>query len=225
MAKKKNLKKILLDEEIIDIICEEYGAKKEMIMHLENYSCFSEPDLDKHSCVYSKGDCNFCHKNPILWDNCVNVCQISKVCLAAYLVRSGYKAEEFGGDVKKRMKEALTSDYSVLLCEIDKLVEDASVSQPNSKEEAVVSVTEETEVTECCGECEGGCCSEEEWVTVKRAAEMMECTVPNMYAHVNSKHVVSEKRGRSTMVLVASMGELLRKRAEKKAKKLAKAAE
>jgi hypothetical protein len=205
-------KKIVLDSDYVDMICEKYKANRDKISEVENHSCFSSPDLDQHSCVYPRShkgcsECNYCHHNDELWQNCLYVCQISHVCLAAYLTRLGYRA---GEDHKKVVKDLLTMDYKELVLEIDSLLANDKEVREDLVEEVSEEIFDEIMDEVFTEDVEEPKDLKEEYVSVRDAAEYINKSLPSMYKYIRDEKVEVKQEGKKKMVKVSSLEKFIK---------------
>lgn len=197
-------KKLILDSYFLKKIVEKkwphLDVDDDHLKRLENWSCFSDPDMDCHICNYDaklKGKiCDFCKSNDELKMNCYRVCEISHICLAAYANRL---KGEFDTDYFEKL---LTISYDELLLELESLKEGGKVEKVENvkkelEEEVLeepVETKEEVEVSE----------EDEDFVSVKKASEIADVSVPTMYNYIK-KGKVDYIKEKSLKISVSSL--------------------
>jgi hypothetical protein len=188
MSSKKLKKAVVLNEEIINIICKEYKALKGKVMHLENYNCFSDPDYNRHVCNYTMKinghGCNYCHHNPMLWSECANVCQISKVCMAAYLLRMEWGDDIAGLNLSEKIEKVLTLDYEEIITVIDGVIDTMNGSPENRRK--VLSLGDIIKGKRG-GDLEDIPVPVPEWLPINKANEILGWTVQALYDYMKAE--------------------------------------
>jgi predicted DNA-binding transcriptional regulator AlpA len=202
-------KKLILDSYFLRKIVEKkwphLDVEDDQLKRLENWSCFSDPDMDCHICNYDaklKGKvCDFCKSNDELKLTCYRVCEISHVCLSAYANRL---KGEFDTDYFENL---LTISYDELLLELEALKEGGRATEDvkyvkGQVEEVKEEIQEEPEeIKEEVEEIEE---EDEDFVSVKKASEITGVSVPTMYNYIK-KGKVEYIKEKSLKISVSSL--------------------
>jgi len=218
----KNVKpRIMLDERMLEVANKFYSSR--LADNALNRECFSHPDMDSHICnlkarLDGGEECTYC--NHIFRRRCYITCDIHNFCLAVYAYRLGIGDEDLGKAIKVNLAVTYNKLHADVMeatrVEANEVVQECGEAQDiravrvaipdvevvaTSISEAhqglpIITVEEEFKVVEELPvpdiDIDDG-----EYLTVQEAAELFECTGPNIYAYINrgilEKHRVKGK--------------------------------